>query len=63
MELERKETFNNQIRKKTKAGKVEQEERVKQTAYVLLQCSESFSVSLLFHSPHVLPKDLCVSQL
>lgn len=29
MELDRKEENNNQIRKKTKAGKVEQEEGVK----------------------------------
>lgn len=63
MELERKEANNNQIRKKTKAGKAEQEERVKQTAYLLLQCTESFSVSLLFHTYRVLPKNLSVSQL
>lgn len=57
-----KEAINNQIRKKAKAQKVEQEERVKQTAYLLLQCSESLSVSFLFHTDHVLPKDLSVSQ-
>lgn len=56
MELQSKEENNNQIRRKTKAGKVEQEERVKQNTWLLLQCSESFSVSFLFHTHHVLPK-------
>lgn len=63
VELESKEEINNQSRKRTKAGKVEQEERVKQTAYLELQCSEIFSVSFLFHTHCVLPKDLSVSQL
>lgn len=50
VELESNKETNNQIRKRTKAGKVEQEERVKQTAYLKLQYSEIFSVSLLFHA-------------
>lgn len=57
MEIDSKEENSNQIINRRKARKIEQEEGMKQTIYILAAAPESF----VFHCD--LPKNLCASKL